>query len=111
MSLEVLMMDLNPLGGKGGAALLMGAAGANTTTTTTSNEEREKEEVAGEGVRRRMMEEGEEGVRRRRGVRVLSMAGCGLGDECWQPLVAALTLTSSLKYVCLAANTFTQVSL
>ena len=82
-------MDLNPLGSKGGTALLRGAA------ASSSNNE---EEVM----------EGKEGEKKNRGLRVLSLAGCGLGDECWDPLVEALT--SSLRFVCLAANSFTQVS-
>uniref|UniRef100_A0A0P4WQP5 Uncharacterized protein n=1 Tax=Scylla olivacea TaxID=85551 RepID=A0A0P4WQP5_SCYOL len=86
LPLEALMMDLNPLGSKGGAALLQGAA------ASSSNNDEEVMEGKGE--------------KGRRGLRVLSLAGCGLGDECWDPLVAALT--SSLRYVCLAANCFTQ---
>ncbi|XP_045115490.1 dynein regulatory complex subunit 5-like isoform X3 [Portunus trituberculatus] len=85
LPLEALMMDLNPLGSKGGTALLQGAA-----ASSSYNDE---------------MMEGK-GAKRRRGLCVLSLAGCGLGDECWDPLVAALT--SSLRYVCLAANSFTQ---
>lgn len=68
--LEVLLLDLNPIGGDGGVMLLEGAA---------------------KGGR----------------LQVLSLDGCRLTDQCWLPLAAALT---TLHYVSLAANPFTQVS-
>ncbi|XP_071536167.1 uncharacterized protein [Panulirus ornatus] len=66
--LEVLLLDLNPVGGEGGVLLLEGAA---------------------RGGR----------------LQVLSLDGCRLTDQCWMPLAAALT---TLRYVSLAANPFTQ---
>ncbi|XP_042243632.1 dynein regulatory complex subunit 5-like isoform X2 [Homarus americanus] len=41
-------------------------------------------------------------------LRVLSLAGCRLRDQCWMPLAAALTSLPELRYVCLAANPFMQ---
>ncbi|XP_050720966.1 uncharacterized protein LOC127000898 [Eriocheir sinensis] len=123
--LKALMLDLNPLGSKGGAALLIGAAKGGEEEEEDEEEEgkeekKKEEEGEGGGSEERKErngskdEEEEAGAkrkkrrrkRRRRGLRVLSMAGCGLGDECWGPLTEALK--SALTYVCLAANNFTQ---
>ncbi|XP_037792249.1 uncharacterized protein LOC119587609 [Penaeus monodon] len=41
-------------------------------------------------------------------LKVLSLAGCRLTDECWEPLVQVLTSLPSCRYVCLAANPFSQ---
>ncbi|XP_042884741.1 dynein regulatory complex subunit 5-like [Penaeus japonicus] len=41
-------------------------------------------------------------------LKVLSLAGCRLTDECWEPLVLVLTNLPSCRYVCIAANPFSQ---
>ncbi|XP_069976778.1 dynein regulatory complex subunit 5 [Penaeus vannamei] len=41
-------------------------------------------------------------------LKVLSLAGCRLTDECWGPLVQVLTSLPCCRYVCLAANPFSQ---
>ncbi|KAK4303347.1 hypothetical protein Pmani_024633 [Petrolisthes manimaculis] len=42
------------------------------------------------------------------GLKLLSLSGCRLDDSCWPSITAALTHTTSLTYLSLAANVFKQ---